>query len=697
MTKKNRPFYCYLDDFDELTIIIPAKNYQDKNNYFLVGNDEIIKIIISQKINLGVEIKLICHFNAYIDLGKIYFVQNQDQEMSELYNGKIVRTELFDNIYRYKKNDLGFTYTKEHTKFKIWTPVAKYVKIELISPNNKKFLYNLTYKNSGVWRAVVEGDLEGFKYRYLVYVNGTEKIVNDPYAIASNVNGEYSYVVDKNNFYKMKQQSNFSGNILDAVIYEMSIRDFTIDPNMKFVNKGKYLGVCETGVQTKNGLSAGIDYLKELGVTHVQLMPIFDFEGVDETDDKSEYNWGYNPKQFFVPDGSYSTNPNDPYSRINELKIMIDSLHENGISVVMDVVFNHVYDAEEFPIEKLVPGYSFHVDRQGICTNASGCSNDIASHRKMIRKLIIDNVLFWVNEYRIDGFRFDLMGLIDYETMNELRQELHDTSEHIIVYGEGWNMYSSNLTDRMAHMGNKKVIHTIGFFNDKFRETIKGSTFHSELPGYAMGNTTDIEVVKQMLLGSAHNRYMFKYTSQSINYVECHDNQTFFDKAKNVTDDEDTIQKQELLATAMVLLSQGVPFIHSGQEFFRTKNNVDNSYISGDEINLMDWNRREVYNDSVELVRKLIGIRKQFPCFKLKSTSEMDQVIEIIELNSKSLMMHFNSKCNILIIFKPNTQKETVIVPDEYDLLEATSEKYEVEDKHQYILKDIGAYIFWKR
>ncbi len=246
-------------------------------------------------------------------------------------------------------------------------------------------------------------------------------------------------------------------------------------------------------------------------------------------------------------------------------------------------------------------------------------------------------------------------------------------------------------------MSNKKVIHTIGFFNDKFRETIKGSTFHSELPGYAMGNTTDIEVVKQMLLGSANNRYMFKYTSQSINYVECHDNKTFYDKANHITDNLDTVKKQELLATAMVLLAQGVPFIHSGQEFFRTKQNVGNSYQSGDEINLLDWSRREAYNESVDLVQKIIHIRKQFPCFKLKSTSEMDRVIEIIELNSKSLMMHYNSKCNILVIFKPNTIVEIINIPDEYRLLLATSDNFETEETYQYILKDIGAYIFWKR
>lgn len=696
MKKDNRHFYCYLDDFDELTIIIPIKNYKDDDRYFLVGNDEIIKLKISQKINLGVEIKLVCNFDAYIDLGKVYFVQNQNQKMSELYTGKIVRTELFDNIYRYKKNDLGFTYTKTGTTFKIWSPVAKYVKIELISPNKERLLYNLTYKNSGVWRVNIDGDLEGYKYRFMAYVNGKEHVVNDPYAIASNANGEYAYVVDKNKFYNMTHQSNFSGNMLDAVIYEMSVRDFTIDPTMSFKNKGKFLGVIESGIKTKDGLSAGLDYLKELGITHVQLMPVFDFDGIDENHEGSQYNWGYNPQQFFVPEGWYATNPNDPYSRINEFKEMIDILHANGISVTMDVVFNHVFDAKAFPYEKLVPGYPFHVDRQGILTNISGCHNDVASHRKMMRKLIIDNVLFWVNEYKIDGFRFDLMGLIDFETMNELRQELHDISEHVIVYGEGWNMYASNMTDRMAHMTNKKVIHTIGFFNDKFRETIKGATFKPELKGYSMGHVEDVDTVKEVMLGSALNRYMFKYTTQSINYVECHDNQTYYDKAIQNSDDEDLVKKWSMLALSMVLLAQGVPFIHSGQEFLRTKQLDENSYISSDEINLIDWQRRNQYNDVVSYVKALIALRKDNACFKLKSSSELDQQAEIIVLNSKSLMIHYNDSSNMLIIFKPTMDEESICIPEDYQMMLSSSSDYDVDDGCEYTLKDIGTYIFKK-
>lgn len=690
-----RPFYCYLDNFDELTIIIPIKNYQDNLEYFLIGNEEIIKLKINQKINLGIEIKLVANFDAYIDLGKVYFVENTKKQMSELYTGKIVRTELFDNIYRYKKHDLGFTYTSSGTKFKLWTPVAKYVKLELFDREGNLTVHELSYKNSGIWRIFIDGDLDGYKYRYLVYVNGKEQRVIDPYGKASSANGEYNYVIDFSKTYQMKYKPEFSGNPLDAIIYETSVRDFTSDIGVDFKNKKKYLGFVEEGVKSKAGNTVGYDYLVELGITHIQLMPIFDFEGVDELTPDESYNWGYNPHQYFVPEGSYATDPNDAYSRVNELKIMIDSLHKKNISVVMDVVYNHVYDSFNFSMEKLVPGYAYHVDRNGINTNVSGCNNDLATHRKMMRKLIIDSVLFWANEYKIDGFRFDLMGLIDFETMNELRQELHDLDERIIVYGEGWNMYSSNLTDRMAHMNSKKVIPTIGFFNDKFRETIKGSTFNPKEKGYATGDFSKLETVKEMLLGSARNRYLFKYTSQSVNYVECHDNLTFYDKCQYITDDVELIQQQQLLATVMVILSQGIPFIHSGQEFFRTKNLVENSYISDDDINKLDWSLRDKFKDSVNFIKEVIKLRKDYCCFKLRTNNELDLKTEVLVLNSNSIMVHYNDVCNLLIVFKPTNEEETIIIPEEYQVL-LTSAEIDNIDESDYTLTRIGTYIFKK-
>ncbi len=691
-----RTFYPYLDNFDELTIIVPLNHYRDNNAYKLVGNDEIIDLKIFQKVNLGSEVKLICSFDAYIDLGKKYCVVNEEEEESELYTGKIVRTELFDNIYNYKRNDLGFTYTDKATKFKIWTPVAKYVHLELVNKKNKTEMHEMLYTNSGVWRLMVDGNLDGYRYHYHIFVNGKEQIVTDPYAVASTPYSEYSVVIDKSKTYKMKNNYHFEGELQDAIIYEMSIRDFSIDPSIPFKHRGKFKSVTQTGLKTKEGNSVGIDYLKELGITHVQIMPFFDFDGVDEFDDHGKYNWGYNPRQFNVPQGWFSTKPDDPYNRINDLKEMIDTLHANGIGVIMDVVYNHVYSPETFPIEKLVPGYMYHVDRQGIYTSVSGCGNDLATHRKMIRKLIVDSTTYWVNEYKIDGYRFDLMGLIDFETMNEIRQELHSISNHILLYGEGWKMYSSNQADRMAHMFNKNVMHTIGFFNDTFRESVKGATFNEKVAGYAFGITDKVDTVKEILLGSAHNRFLFKYANQSINYVECHDNNTFFDKGLFITKDREKIRKAQKLATSMVLLSEGVPFIHAGQEFYRTKQGVENSFESPDEINVLDWSLRDTHKKDIDYFKSLIAFRKKHPLFKLKSNSELSTNTDVVVLASKSLMMTLSNGESIIVIFKPKETPETIVLPMGYELVISSTDHYVKEDDMTYVLQDVSTFVFLK-
>ena len=694
---QNKSFYCYLDGFDELTIIIPIKHYCDDNTYTMVGNDEEITLDIVEKHHIGSEMKLIAAFDAYIDLKTIYHIRDEDGYEAELRTGKIVRTQLFDNIYHYDRDDLGVTYTEEASKFKVWSPVAKRIKLELISPDDELNMYIMRYKNSGVWRLMLSGDYEGYRYRYHVYVNEEETSVRDPYAVASTVNGEYAYVIDPEKPHSITHDIDFSGDPTDAVIYEISVRDFTTDMDVDFKYRGKYLGITETDKKTPGGKPAGIDYLSGLGISHVQIMPFFDFRGVDEEQPEDDYNWGYNPSQYFVPEGSYATDPDNPYARIDELKQMIDALHKKNIGVIMDVVFNHVYDADEFPFEKLIPGYAYHVDRQGINTNVSGCSNDLATHRKMVRKLILDVCLYYVREFHVDGFRFDLMGLIDVETMNELRQKLHEESEHIMVYGEGWKMHQTNLADRMAHMYNKNVLYTIGFFNDQFREVIKGSTFKAEEPGYASGDPRAfVEEVKELIQGSAHKRYLFKYASQSINYVECHDNQTFYDKMSFITDDIDLRKSYQQLATAMVLLSQGVPFLHAGQEFFRSKEKEENTYVAGDRINMIRWGRVDAHDDAITNVKKLIRIRKSKPCFNLKSNSDMKKTLSVKTTDEGTMIIRHKGDCSLVIIFKPSMTNETISPGEDYGILYAQNDRIKRQQDDAFVLNGIGAYIFIK-
>ena len=691
-------FYAYLDDFSVITIIVPSRYRDDYIGKFtVVGNDEEIELEITSTEMIGQERKYICYFDGYILLNKMYQVVDDQGEQAELFTGKIVRTELFDDIYYYEPSDLGSSYRKDRTKFKIWTPVAKYMKLEIIK-NGQKEIVDMEYDNQGVWYLRLRGDYEGAKYRYISYVNGKEHQVIDPYAISSSANAEYSYVVDHSKFYRnLHQRPKFSGALNDAIIYEAHIRDFTIDSSIDVEKRGEYLGFVEEGRTTKKGNKAGLDYVKDLGVTHIQLLPIFDFGGVDELHKDKYYNWGYNPEQYNVPEGWYASDPKDPYARINELKEMIDRIHKQGLRVVMDVVYNHVYDIRTFPFEKIIPGYAYRHDSQGHLTNASGCGNDLATERKMIRKFVVDSVLHWAKEYKVDGFRFDLMGLIDIKTMNTLRQKLDRYKSDLIVYGEGWRMPTVLGDEKTAHMYNKHLLFNIGHFNDKTRELIKGATFDIKQKGYALGSKAKLDDIKNILQGSTLNKFLFRYPSQSINYVECHDNHTFFDKAElalsNATEKE--LKKRERLATSMVILSQGVPFIHAGQEFYRTKQGVENSYKSSDDINKIDWSLVDTNKHDIEYVKELIRLRKKYDVFRLQIPSKIKDNVHV-EINDQGTIKYQleDEQHALLVFFKQEASKETIELDGKYSLIfngekrcRKLVESIELKDITTYILK----------
>ncbi|AIO18683.1 Pullulanase [Candidatus Izimaplasma bacterium HR1] len=668
-------FYSYLDDFSQITVIVPNK-YRDDfvKSFKVIGNDEEIDLEIISTELLGNERKYITRFDGYILLNHMYHIFDDNNESSELFTGKIVRTELFDDIYYYENTDLGSSYRRDRTKFKIWTPVAKYMKLELVDKQGASEIVPMEYDNQGVWYLRLRGDYEGYKYRYISYVNGKEHTLVDPYGISSNANAEYSYVIDPAKLYKMRQQRpKFSGVPNDAVIYESHVRDFTISDSTNATYPGLYKSYTEPGLTTKQGNKAGLDYLIDLGITHVQLLPIYDFGGVDESDPTKHYNWGYNPEQYNVPEGWFSTDPDDPYARINELRELIDNLHKNHLRVVMDVVFNHVFDHKWFAFEKIIPGYGYRFDEQGLMTDSSGCGNDLATERKMVRKFIIDSVMYWAKEYKVDGFRFDLMGLIDIKTMNTLRQKLDRFRKDIIVYGEGWRMPTEIGYERSAHMYNKHLLFNIGHFNDKTRELIKGATFDSKQKGYALGSNAKLDDIKNIILGSANHKFLFRYPSQSINYVECHDNNSFYDKAigaLGVDVKEDEIKKRQRLATAMVILSQGVPFIHCGQEFYRTKQGVENSYKSPDKINLVDWNLVDENMRDIEVIKELIRIRKKYDLFRLTAPSKIRDYIEIHCLESGTIIYKLKDVENdIIVIFKNNQEKETIDLEGRYNLI----------------------------
>ena len=427
----------------------------------------------------------------------------------------------------------------------------------------------------------------------------------------------------------------------------MHIRDASINANSGIQRKGKYLGLTETGTKTSDGLSTGLDHLKELGVTHIHLLPFFDYNSVDETTPgKPQYNWGYDPVNYNVPEGSYSSNAADGVTRIKELKTLVQQFHKNGLRIIMDVVYNHTASAEGSNFEQLVPGYYYRHKKDGSFSNATGCNNETASEMPMMRKFMLESVLYWVKEYHIDGFRFDLMGVHDIKTMNLIADELRKIKPDIILYGEGWTAGESPLPDSLrALKKNASKLHNIAVFSDDIRDGIKGSVFDINDRGFATGKAGMEESIKFGIVAAGeHAQVDYKkvnyskepYTaapSNVITYCECHDNNTLWDKIKLSCPavPEADRKKMHQLALTIVLTSQGIPFLHAGTEFMRSKQGVENSYNSGDSINSIDWNLKKenlVFND---YIGSLIRIRKAHPAFRMTTATQVSKNIHFDE------------------------------------------------------------------
>ena len=388
----------------------------------------------------------------------------------------------FDTKFYYDGDDLGAIYSKEETSFAIWAPTAYKVFLK-IEENNEFHLYEMKRTDKGVYRLKLSGDHLNQRYHYLLSISGVTNETNDPYGKGVTFNSEYSAVVDikeldKIQHVKPKYEVHHNS---DAIIYEASIRDISEDKNTNIINKGKYLGLCEGNRKTKGGNPAGLDYLKYLGITHLQILPVIDFYGNDDKDISKGYNWGYNPISFFALEGSYSINPEDPFSRLKEFKTMVETLHKNNIRVVMDVVYNHVYEYMYTYFEKSVPNYFFRRRNDGRIAIASGCGDDFATERKMAGKMVIDSLKYFVKVFDIDGFRFDLMGLMDIETINKGFEECKKIKKDVIFYGEGWNMGIELPFEKKACSENASKMPGVGFFNDSFREIMKGGNFKDNL------------------------------------------------------------------------------------------------------------------------------------------------------------------------------------------------------------------------
>ena len=628
------------------------------------------------------------------DLEKL-FSDKRDKETIDKEMFLFVRSNDFDNYFSYD-GELGALYEKEGTLLRVWTPTAKSVEVWIYADDSFKgpsTKIEMVQKPKGIFVAYLPGDQHGTIYVYkILFLNNRESISVDPYARATTVNGMKSVIADLNrtNPDGWGERLPAFGLPEEAIIYELHIRDFSISETSGIVNKGKFLGLTEKNTQNASGRKTGLDYLIDLGITHIQILPMFDYATVDEANlTEPQYNWGYDPLNYNVPEGSYSTDPFDPFNRIFELKQMIRTLHDNGLRVIMDVVYNHVYDPKDQALERTVPGYFYRYNADGSLANGTGVGNDTASERHMMRKYIIDSVKYWAKEYHLDGFRFDLMGIHDSVTMNAIREALDKIDPSIIIIGEGWEMSTPLPEDLKASQKNAQAMPRIAHFNDSIRVALKGSDFGDEKDrGFISGKNYLEDLLLRNIKGAMHLSSHSSYVDpeQVIQYVEAHDNLTLYDKLlrSNPDDSEEVRIKRHTLATSIVLLSQGVPFIHGGQEFLRTKAGVANSYQSPDEINQFEWERVTTFQESVAYVKGLIALRKSEYLFHLHTHEEIDTHFTMLSENFNIVAFSLtNSEKKYIVIFNGNRSdvifriqkgKYAILVEDNQVFLESMPE-----------------------
>lgn len=639
-----------------------------------------------------------------INLNTTYTMTIAGFKSANLTMGKIFESEAFEQAYSYT-GELGVVYSKAHTTFTLWTPTASNVQLALYGTDGSDYtcsakeIVDMQKGENGSWTVTIAGDLNGTFYNYFV-TNG-EKVneVVDPYAKALGVNGMRAMVVDLDST-DPKGWENDEKPVLedptDSIIYEMHIRDFSISENsgVTLEYRGKYNGVWEQNTTLPGSdVKTGVEHLKELGITTVHLLPTFDHQSIDETKlDTPQFNWGYDPKNYNTPEGSYSSDPYTGTIRIEEFKQMVMELHKAGIRVVMDVVYNHTGATTDSNLNLAVPNYYYRQNDKGGFANGSGCGNETASERFMVGKLIVDSVAYWAEEYHIDGFRFDLMALHDVDTMKEVRAAVDAIDPSILLYGEGWTGGDSPLSEEQKATKANTVKYgdlQIAAFSDDIRDGVKGSVFEEAAGGFVNGGTDCEETVKFGIVASTPNEQVdySKVNSQmqawanqpyqTISYVSAHDNLTLWDKLQstNPDDSEQSLIARNKMAAAIVYTSQGIPFMQAGEEMARTKLNPDgtfneNSYNAPDSVNQMDWSRKLTYSDLYEYYKGLIQLRKAHKAFRMNTTEEIQNNLAFLDVDQENVVAYtLNGKSvgddweTIAVMFNANEEAVTVTLP----------------------------------
>lgn len=599
----------------------------------------------------------------------------------------------YETFPAYSGSDLELTVDAAGTHFALWSPEATAARVNLYDTDRNTpavQVLDMTKGDSGVWRVSVPERLYGKFYTFQILHNG-KWLSETPgiWAKAVGANGERAAIID----FATTDPEGWDADrgpqvkaMTDAVIYEMHHRDFSEHPSSGIVNKGKFIALAEKGTHTPAGDKTGIDHLKELGVTHVHILPSYDYNSVDETNlQANQYNWGYDPYNYNAPEGSYSTNPSDPSARVREMKEMVKALHDAGIGVIMDVVYNHTANNDDSNFSLTAPGYFYRHRPDGSYSDASGCGNETASDREQMRNFIVNSVKYWAEEYHIDGFRFDLMAIHDIDTMNAVAKALKEVNPNIFVYGEGWTAGDSPLpAERRALKENVAKMEGIAVFSDDIRDAVKGHYSDASDRGFATGKPGSEETVKIGIVAatphpqvdySKGNNSKFAYASsptQIVNYVSCHDDLMLTDKLRKSLPDATDAQRQRAarLAQTIVFTSQGTPFMFAGEEIFRDKKGVHNSYKSPDSINAIDWTLKHDNADQFAYYQQLIRLRKEHPAFRLTSADEIASHLKFDKTTQPNVISYAltgnaggDTWRDIRVVFNGNTEAVTVKIP----------------------------------
>ena len=594
---------------------------QDGRQIGIQGVDTLGKSAASGKITL----------TEKLDLSKAYEVEIEGFGKKTVMPTNIYDCQEFLDNFVYDGDDLGAVIKGENTTFKVWAPTASAVKLNLFTAGNDCDAFatvDMVKGDKGVWEYTRTDCGHGIYYTYTVTTALGANETTDPYAKAAGVNGDRSMVVDLDSTDPKGWGKKFDSGIKtysDAVIWEVHVRDFS-NKITQSKYPGKYLAFTERGLTNSSGISAGVDYLVNLGVTHVHLLPVYDYATVDETKlDVPQFNWGYDPKNYNVPEGSYSTNPYNGEVRINEYKQMVMGLHDAGLGVVMDVVYNHTYDANS-AFQKIVPYYYYRYTSTGANSNASGCGNDTASERYMFRKFMVDSVSYWAEEYDLDGFRFDLMGLHDVKTMQEIEKAVHAINPKALIYGEGWTMGATIDGSDQANQSNINKIKpsegaagSVAVFNDVIRDGLKGSTFETQSQGFISGAyaLSRRKIEFGIMGGDTIGATWTANGNMVINYMSAHDNHSLWDKLliSNASNTDEQRMAMNKLGAGIIMVSQGTPFMQAGEEMLRSKDGDENSYNSGDEINNIRWDELTADSNAyatMQYYKGLMAMRKAY-------------------------------------------------------------------------------------